>query len=65
MSHSANQKRRILTKWTSAMLHSAGQFVSAMLHSAGALLSAMPHSAGQKLHSAGQIDENLEPHSIT
>jgi hypothetical protein len=47
MPHSAKQKRRILTKWSSAMPHSAGQFFSAMLHSAGALPSAMPHSAAK------------------
>jgi hypothetical protein len=41
MPHSAGQKRRILTKWSSAMSHSAGQLVSAMSHSAKQLFSAM------------------------
>jgi hypothetical protein len=47
MPHSAKQKCRNLTKWSSAMSHSAGQLVSTMLHSAGQLVSAMPHSAEQ------------------
>jgi hypothetical protein len=41
MPHSAKQNRTILTKWSSAMSHSAGQLVSAMSHSAGQLVSAM------------------------
>jgi hypothetical protein len=47
MPHSAKQKCRNLTKWSSAMSHSAGQLVSTMLHSAGQLVSAMLHSAEQ------------------
>jgi hypothetical protein len=39
--YAAGQKHRILTKWFSAMSHSAEQLVSTMSHSANQLFSAM------------------------
>jgi hypothetical protein len=61
--HSAGPLCKILTKWSSAKLHSAEPLSRAMWHSAQQLFSAMLPSNGPKLHSAGQIDESLEQRS--